>query len=161
MRFAVNSYVVYLPGCYVGFKQLFSLRLLKSIALDYLQVLQRHLDTNCEMMKRITSPGADSTNQISSLTTTTDNQHSNHSIAQVLLFYVGSQEWSNGCGVPFILARSLRNGNKNTKCQLCVWMPHCSLKIPLCLGPDLSTMSYARALERITLCIGRQGYCQM
>ena len=46
------------------------------------------------MMKRITSPGADSTNQTSSLTTTTDNQHSNHSITQVIL-------------LAFILARGL------------------------------------------------------
>ena len=45
------------------------------------------------MMKRITSPGADSTNHTSSLTTT-NNQHSNHSIAQVLL-------------LAFILARGL------------------------------------------------------
>ena len=81
-------YTVYLPESeyYISFKplDLFTLTL---------QVLQRHLDTNCEMMKRITSPGADSANQTSSLTTT-DNQHSNHSIAQVIL-------------LAFILARGL------------------------------------------------------
>lgn len=46
----------------------------------YLQVLQRHLDTNCEMMKRITSPGADSTNQTLSL----DDPPSDQPITQVI-----------------------------------------------------------------------------
>ena len=35
----------------------------------------------------------------------------------------GSQFWFS-CGVRFILARSLRNGTKNTRCPLCVRTPH-------------------------------------
>ena len=44
--------------------------------------------------------------------------------------------------MPFILARSLLNGTKNTRGPLCVSTPH-SLKIPLCLFAKISYVRQA------------------
>ena len=71
-----------------------------------------------------------------------------------------------GCGVPLILARSLRNRTKNTRSPLCVGTPHTQSKDPpmplhkewpisagMGIGRGLSTMgaSTTCSLERITL----------
>ena len=75
----------------------------------------------------------------------------------VLTFiHTKSQEWPDfqvGCGVPFILARSLRNETKNTGGPLCVCTPHLQSKDPpLRKGRGLCTMGASTCtLERITL----------
>ena len=58
-----------------------------------------------------------------------------------------------GCGVPFILARSLRNGTKIPEVHCVIAHPTCSLKIPLCLFAKSSWF-------RVTMGIGR-GLCTM
>ena len=61
----------------------------------------------------------------------------------------GSHFWF-GCGVPFILARSLRNGTKNPWGSLCVCTPHMQSKSPLCLFAKCSHFwrhGYAVQLE--------------
>ena len=61
-----------------------------------------------------------------------------------------------GCGVPFILARSLRNGTKNTGGPLCVCTPHMQSKdpsLPLHKKEPIFWFHFLYSTENNSLCI--------